>query len=195
MISSLETGTQSDLESASTRGASDSIACLFASVRCGTCKRRESVCGNRVHTSQFSRIKQRAPAIDLSGPKASAESLTPRRSSLAETEAVDFQFGLFSSAATLLIPAGVLSDLGLLPYINFFSRENGRRTLMVVLSQSRWCGFDRLCRRRRNRRQSVSIPSQFSLAVATLSSPVAFISPFRFRVVSFLRSSSPPYKF
>ena len=48
-------------------------------------------------TSQFSRIKQRPPATDLSGPKASADSLTPRRINLAVADAVDFQFDLFSS--------------------------------------------------------------------------------------------------
>jgi hypothetical protein len=53
------------------------------------------------HTSQFSRIKQRPPATDLSGPKASAESLTPRRSNLAVADAVDFQFDFFSFVATL----------------------------------------------------------------------------------------------
>jgi len=50
------------------------------------------------HTSQFSRIKQRPPATDLSGPKASADSLTPRRSSLAVADAVDFQPDFLSSA-------------------------------------------------------------------------------------------------
>ena len=51
------------------------------------------------HTSQFSRIKQRPPATDLSGPKASADSLTPRRSNLAAEDAVDFRrSNLFSSA-------------------------------------------------------------------------------------------------
>ena len=50
------------------------------------------------HTSQFSRIKQRPPATDLSGPKALADSLTPRRSNLAVADAVDFQFDFFSSA-------------------------------------------------------------------------------------------------
>jgi hypothetical protein len=53
------------------------------------------------HTSQLSRIKQRPPAMDLSGPKASAESLTPRRSNLAVTDAVDFQFDFFLFAAAL----------------------------------------------------------------------------------------------
>ena len=52
-------------------------------------------------TSQFSRIKQRPPATDFSGPKASAESLTPRRSNLAVADAVDFQSRLFSFAAAL----------------------------------------------------------------------------------------------
>ena len=52
-------------------------------------------------TSQLSRIEQRAPATDLRGPKASAESLTARRSNLAEDEAVDFQSGLFSFTPAL----------------------------------------------------------------------------------------------
>ena len=51
------------------------------------------------HTSQVSRIKQRPPATDLSGPKASAESLTPRRNNLAAADAVDLQLDLFSFAA------------------------------------------------------------------------------------------------
>jgi len=53
------------------------------------------------YTSQFSRIKQRPPATDLSGPKASAESLTPRRTNLAVADAVDLQLGLLSSATAL----------------------------------------------------------------------------------------------
>ena len=57
-------------------------------------------------------MKQRPPAMDLSGPKASAESLTPRRAILAEDDAVDFQFGLFSSAAA---PAPEFSFSGLVP--------------------------------------------------------------------------------
>ena len=55
----------------------------------------------RHRTSEFSRMKQRPPATDLSGPKTSAESLTPRRSNLADDDAVDFQSGLFTSAAPL----------------------------------------------------------------------------------------------
>lgn len=50
------------------------------------------------YTSQFSRIKQSPPATDLSGPKASAESLIPRRSILAVADAVlDFRLDLVSS--------------------------------------------------------------------------------------------------
>jgi len=52
-------------------------------------------------TSQFSRIKQRPPATDLRGPKASAVSLTPRRSNLAVVDVVYFQFDFVSSAAAL----------------------------------------------------------------------------------------------
>jgi hypothetical protein len=51
-------------------------------------------------TSQFSRMKQRPLATDLSGPKASEESLTPRRSNWAVADAVDFQFDFFSSGVT-----------------------------------------------------------------------------------------------
>ena len=47
------------------------------------------------HTSQLSRIKQRALATDLSGPKAFVESLTPQ-SILA---VVDTEFDPFLSAA------------------------------------------------------------------------------------------------
>ena len=61
-------------------------------------------------TSQFSRIKQRPPATDLSGPNASAESLTPRRSNLAVANAVDFQFDFFSSVAAFVSAAPVLSE-------------------------------------------------------------------------------------
>jgi hypothetical protein len=49
-------------------------------------------------------MKQRPPATDLSGPKASAESFTPRRTNLAVADVVDFQFTFFSSA-TALVPA------------------------------------------------------------------------------------------
>lgn len=63
-------------------------------------------------------MKQRPPATDLSGPKASAESLTPRRSNLAVADTVDFQFDLFSSAKALGLvlllgsrTAGTLSEM------------------------------------------------------------------------------------
>ena len=46
---------------------------------------------------QFSRIMQRAPATDLSGPKAFAESLTPQ-SNWVVVGAAEFQFGWFLSA-------------------------------------------------------------------------------------------------
>jgi hypothetical protein len=59
------------------------------------------------HTSQLSRTKQRQPAMDLSGPKASAESLTPRRSNFAVADIVDFQFDFLSTAAL-----GFASSLG-----------------------------------------------------------------------------------
>ena len=92
------TGSQSRSESSLTRGANDSIACLFSFVRCGLLSSPIAYEG-RCRTSQLSRMKQRPPATDLSGPKASAESLTARSTSLAEDDAVDFQSGLFSSVA------------------------------------------------------------------------------------------------
>lgn len=55
------------------------------------------------HTSQFSRIKHRPPAIALRGPKASAESLTPRSSNPAAVDAVDLQFDFFSFAEGLVL--------------------------------------------------------------------------------------------
>jgi len=61
------------------------------------------------HTSQFSRMKQRPPATDLSGPKASAESLTPRRSNLAVAEAVDFQLDFFSFSFAAVLGSAPLS--------------------------------------------------------------------------------------
>jgi len=50
-------------------------------------------------TSQLSKIKHRPAVTDLSGGKTSAESFTPRRSNLAVSDAVDFQFCLLSFAA------------------------------------------------------------------------------------------------
>ena len=51
------------------------------------------------HTSQLSSIKQRPPATDLRGPKASADSLTPLRINLAPEYARDLTFNFFSSIA------------------------------------------------------------------------------------------------
>jgi len=55
-------------------------------------------------TPQLSTMKQRPPATDFSGGKASAESLTPRRSNPTAADVVDFQLDSFSSAATLGLP-------------------------------------------------------------------------------------------
>ena len=52
------------------------------------------------HTVKFSKVKQRVPATDLRGPKAFAESLTPR-SNLAMGDTVDSSLDLSSSAAGL----------------------------------------------------------------------------------------------
>ena len=104
------TASQSSSARSLTRGASDSIACSFTFVRCGRVS-SPVVYEGRHRTSQLSRMKQRPPATDLSGPKASAESLTARRTNLAEDDAVDFQFGVFSSVAALA-PTFSFSVLG-----------------------------------------------------------------------------------
>ena len=104
---------QSEAKRALTLGASDSIACSFPFVRCNTCKHRGQYTWEE-HTSQFSRMKQRPPVTDLSGPKASADSLTPRRSSLAVADTVDFHPDFFSPAVLgLLLLGWVASWMGL----------------------------------------------------------------------------------
>ena len=107
---------------------------LGHSKRCGWCM------WDMGHTSQFSRIKQRPPATDLSGGNTSAESLTPRRSTLAGADAMDFQFDLLPSPAA---PAPVPPDFCLLPLSGclsfFFSLENeSRMSSMSMLGQGRW---------------------------------------------------------
>ena len=57
-------------------------------------------------------MKQRPPATDLSGPEASAESLTARSTNLAEDDAVDLHPGLLSYVAAL---APIVSFLTLGP--------------------------------------------------------------------------------
>ena len=68
--------------------------------------------GDEGRTSQFSRIKQRPPATDLSGPKASAVSLTPRSSTLAPATAADLQLDLPPSAAgpSLALSSGLTTS-------------------------------------------------------------------------------------
>ena len=102
MTSPLGAGAQSDSERASIRGARDSIDCLFALVRWRTSQRCIRWTRKGKYTSQFSRIKQRPPATDLSGPKASAVSLTPRSMNLAPEEARDLMFDLVSLASFVL---------------------------------------------------------------------------------------------
>jgi hypothetical protein len=71
-------------------------------------------------------MKQRLLATDLSGPKASEESRTPRRSNLAVVDAVDLQFDFFSSAMAL----GSVPSLGRRP-----SGTGSRMVKMPVLSE------------------------------------------------------------
>ena len=107
-------------------------------------------------TSQFSRIKQRPPAIDLSGGKASAESLTPRRNNLAVADAVDFQgvvevpkspevgSALSKSVSTLVVPGLCFFPVnGSFDF--FFSLENRSLMSVLVLGRRRWlCNGGRL---------------------------------------------------
>ena len=102
LMSPSRTGAQRDSASIVIRGTNDSIDCLFAFVLLCACEHSGRRMWESDRTSQFSRIKQRPPATDLSGPKASADSLTPRRSNLAVEAAVDFQFDLFSLLALRL---------------------------------------------------------------------------------------------
>ena len=53
------------------------------------------------HTSEFSRIAQSPPAMDLSGGMVSEDSFTVRRNSPAVADAVDFQLDSFLSTAIL----------------------------------------------------------------------------------------------
>ena len=62
---------------------------------------------------QLSRIKQRPPTTALSGPKASVDSLTPRRSNLAAEATVDPHSDLLSSSA-LVSTVGFEISVGLL---------------------------------------------------------------------------------
>ena len=99
---------QSVAERALTLGAKDSIAWVFAFVRWNVCKGYRRYAWKEGLTSQFSKMKQSPPATDLSGPKASEESLTPRRNSLAVADAVDFQSDLFLSS----VPCSLLFEEG-----------------------------------------------------------------------------------
>ena len=102
-LQSLESGGllfQCGSTSVFTQCTNDSIVCSFPFIPWGTGQTCDSI-GRSDHTSQFSGVKQRPPAIDLSGPKASAKSLTPRRSNLAVAKAIDFQLNFFSFAVAL----------------------------------------------------------------------------------------------
>ena len=95
-------------------------------------------------------MKQRPPATDLSGPKASAESLTPRRSNFAAENAVDFQFGLLSSATALgsaLSPeprtAGPRLGMAEVPTLSGGMIRGGNwNDFIHVLSGSPLCGME-----------------------------------------------------
>jgi len=93
-------GAQSDSKSALMRGASDTMACSSTFVCWNDRKHcRLNVQGGR-HTLQFSRIRQRPPARDLSGPEPFGESLTPQ-SNLTIAEGRDFASDVVSSMAAL----------------------------------------------------------------------------------------------
>lgn len=90
---------QSESERALTLGANDSIARSFAFTRWVLVSIVECLLEDD-HTSQFSRIKQRPPATDLSGGNASDDPLTPWRNNLAVADALDFQRDPFLSAVS-----------------------------------------------------------------------------------------------
>ena len=86
-------------------------------------------------------MKQSPPATDLSGPKASAVSLTPRRKSPAVAAAVDFQSDLFLSAVLgSLLSGGGSSWAGLaISGVATFAEEiiKGRKTGRVLFAHRR----------------------------------------------------------
>ena len=96
-----DTGLQSEAERVLILGTKDSIARLFAFVCWSICKLHRQCMWEEGHTSQFSMIKQRPPATDLSGGKASADTLTPCRNNLAAEDAVDFHRSNLLSSVVL----------------------------------------------------------------------------------------------
>jgi len=93
-------GAESDSESTLTLGANSSMEFSFTSVCYNGREYHKSSTREGGHTSQLSRMKQRDLERDLSGPKAAAESLAPRSSSVMAAT-VDSRFGFFSSVAGL----------------------------------------------------------------------------------------------
>ena len=89
-ISSRVAGAPSDSASALIRGANNPTACSIDAVRWDNYERRGSKKQEVDHTSGFSRIEQRSPAIDLSGGKALEDSLTVRRSDRMGSESSSF---------------------------------------------------------------------------------------------------------
>ena len=92
-------GVQSDLESTLTRGANNSMARSSTSVCWNNYKHCTLNVWKEVHTSQFSRIRQRVPATDLSGTKPLVVSLTPW-SNEAVADKADLRFRSPSCVAT-----------------------------------------------------------------------------------------------
>ena len=76
---------------------------------------------------QFSMIRQRVPAMDLSGPKAFGESLTPQ-SNLVKVGIVDSQFDLSLSIAVL----GLIASLGQIISGGWSEAAEGCKVRMTV---------------------------------------------------------------
>ena len=99
-------------------------------------------------------MKRSPPATDLSGPKASAESLTPRRKSPAVVAAVDFQSDLFLSPvlSSLLSREGPSWTGSVIAGAATFAEETirgGKRERFCSLTVGfsvidRWCGWRRM---------------------------------------------------
>ena len=121
--------------------ANDSIACVFTFVRWNAFEGYRWYAWKEGLTSQCSRMKQRPPATDLSGPKASAESLTPRKNNPAAADAVDFQSCLFLSPApgSLLLEEGSSWTESVITQATTFTEETvrGGRTGRVLFAHRR----------------------------------------------------------
>ena len=116
--------------------------------------------GSEGRTSQFSRIKQRPPAADLSGPKASAESLTPRSSNLAAATAV---LELTPSSA-VLAPA--------LSFLPFFPLNRSLTFLPFLVTESKKLSMLVFSKLRGHRREQMVVAIRDGLVARIQFAPI-----------------------